>query len=153
MKICLIGSGSLALGLVYPWLSRIDTCEISLVTRKGKAGGWSNLLARAETYTLELRGETFRQELQRPPLIYDPGDLEAEPARRCMECLAASDVAIVSVGVGNTEAVARLIARSCILNATGPLHLFDVDNRAKRLHRAGHRTAGRGLGAGAHDGH
>jgi len=153
MKVCLIGSGSLALGLVYPWLSRIADCEISLVTREGKAGTWSSLLAQARAYTLVLRGEELRQELQRPLLSYDPADLEAGPARLCMECLAASDVAVVSVGVGNLTAVARLIARSCTLASENPLHLFAFENTSQASERLRRRVTSelQRLGAGGND--
>jgi len=129
MRITLIGSGSLALGLLYPWISKISGHDICIVTRPPSDSSFSRALHESRKYRLEIPSEDpGSQSLDCEMIAYDPDDLDGELARTCIERLGSTDVAMVCVGVNALPRVAALIARSCLEGRKRPLHLLAFEN-------------------------
>jgi hypothetical protein len=126
VRICLIGSGSLALGLLYPWLSRLPGCDLTIVTRAG--GEESEALRALKRYRLQMGGSELLQTVYQDVCAYDPRNLDDASADTCIACLQESDVIAVSVGVNNLPAAGRLIARACAGGKGLPLHLLAFEN-------------------------
>lgn len=101
MKICIIGSGSIALGLLCPWLSRLSDTEISVITRAARDAAERNdyratLRARRE-YRLDTAGENRTEPFPHELLEYTPEDLESPASQQCVTHLASCDVGRVGI--------------------------------------------------------
>ena len=116
MKIALIGSGSLALGLIYPWLRELPNADVALITRAfaGKEGAVDyRPMLRDQGYKLRTGEQSHDVTLEHELLEYDASDLAGCGSGPCVARLVASDVVIVSVGVGNLGTVGSLLASAC----------------------------------------
>lgn len=125
MNISLVGSGSLALGLLYPWLSTLSDCRLSVISRNGEN---SRALKALGQYQLRIGGQPHTASFANEFLTYDPENLDAPEAQTCIERLMESDVVAVSVGVGNLSKVTSLLARACTSPGCPPLHLLAFEN-------------------------
>jgi hypothetical protein len=128
MHVCVLGAGSLSLGLICPWLAEIPHVELSLITRGGPS---IDALVNHGGYRLGRAGERYELDAVFPQgvLSYDPDDLDDESGAACLAHLRDVDVAIISVGVPNLRRVSRLIARACEdADDRPPLHLLAFEN-------------------------
>jgi hypothetical protein len=125
MKVSLVGSGSLALGLLYPWLSTLSDCRLSVISRDGEN---SRALKAFGQYQLRIGGQSNTASFSNEFLTYDPDNLDAPEAQACVERLMESDVVAVSVGVSNLSKVTSLLARACMGPDCPPLHLLAFEN-------------------------
>lgn len=138
MRVCVLGGGSLSLGLLCPWLTKLSHVELSLITR---AGLFADTLVGQRGYRLDGSPERFELDTVFPDGVhlYDPTDLTDERAAGCLAHLRDVDVAVVSVGVRNLPAAAALIARACMAaEDRRPLHLVAFENSpdaSQRLHQ------------------
>ncbi|HEY3566883.1 MAG TPA: hypothetical protein VGP73_03030 [Thermoanaerobaculia bacterium] len=125
MNVSLVGSGSLSLGLLYPWLSTLSGCHLSVISREGKK---SEALRASRQYVLQTGDQSRRISFSSQFLTYDPKDLDTPDAEACVELLRESDVVAVSVGVGRLKEVSALLARACTTSDCPPLHLLAFEN-------------------------
>lgn len=125
MNVSLVGSGSLALGLLYPWLSTLSDCRLSVISRDGAN---SRALKALGQYQLRVGGKPSTASFSNEFLTYDPEDLEAPEAQACVQRLKESDVAAVSIGVSQLAKVSYLLARACTEADCPPLHLLAFEN-------------------------
>ncbi len=127
MNISLVGSGSLALGLLYPWLQQqANGGRLSMLTRG--VSPENRLLREEGRYWLRTPLRDVTVDLSEDLLLFNPDNLETRAARRCVDCLEGSDVVAVSVGVGQFRRVGQLIARACLQQGLPPLHLLAFEN-------------------------
>lgn len=126
MNVSLVGSGSLSLGLLYPWLSTLSGCHLSVISREGKK---SEVLKASRQYVLlQTGGQPSTIRFSSQFLTYDPENLDTPEAEVCVELLKESDVVAVSVGVGRLKEVSALLARACTTSDCPPLHLLAFEN-------------------------
>lgn len=123
MHITLLGAGSLALGLLYPWLSR-QHGRLSVVTREGD---YARALAENRSYRLRI-GDHEEVQPCVEVLSYDPGEFDDPRTEACLRLLRVSDVLAVCVGAPHLRDVARLVARSLSGREERPLHLLAFEN-------------------------
>src|ERR1700694_6005464 len=112
LKISLLGCGSLSLGLIAPWLSRLAGCSLCVMTRFGTKEVGE--LKTAQCYHYGTSANLAMEKFSHDILTYNPLDLDARAGRACVAELEKSAIAAVSVRVNNLKVAARLIARSCL---------------------------------------
>ena len=132
MRVAIIGSGSLAFGLIYPWLQSLENCEVTVITRASSDGATSDdyrqSLREQREYSIQTAGVNRLQAFDGELLQYSVDDLDHLTSRQAVARLEETDILIVSVGATRLHNVAGLVERACRRDSAPPLHILAFEN-------------------------